>query len=225
MKIYNYKEDTKEYLNSIEAYEDPEASRRQGKFIPMMPANSTLLAPPDYDPQNQIPVFEDGQWVIKADYRKNFVKVNNNLYVESIKTIGEQEGYIVDKQTGQEINKNPNWFKIVNGSIVKKTQEEYDADEQEKEQQRINSLIVTRVELEIAIYKSYNITLNNIQEKLKGNLPENILVGITEMNIAFNANEFRRDNPYINLLCYILKIGEQNMNQFFETKDFTCLKG
>ena len=225
MKIYNYKEDTKEYLNSIEAYEDPEASRRQGKFIPMMPANSTLLAPPDYDPQNQIPVFEDGQWVIKADYRKNFVKVNNNLYVESIKTIGEQEGYIVDKQTGQEINKNPNWFKIVNGSIVKKTQEEYDADEQEKEQQRINSLIVTRVELEIAIYKSYNITLNNIQEKLKGNLPENILVGITEMNIAFNANEFRRDNPYINLLCYILKISEQNMNQFFETKNFTCLKG
>lgn len=101
----------------------------------------------------------------------------------------------------------------------------YEKEQQEKEQQRINSLIVTRVELETAIYKVYKVTLKDIQEKLKGNLPENILVGITEMNIAFNANEFRRDNPYINLLCYILKISEQNMNQFFETKNFTCLKG
>lgn len=223
MLIYNYDKTTHEYLSTQNVDADPMATKRQGKFVPLLPANSTLIEPPNYT-ENQIPVFENGQWIVKADYRKNFVKVNNNLYAESIKTIGEQEGYIVDKQTGQEINKNPNWFKIMNNKIIKKTQEEYDADEQEKEQQRINSLIVTRVELETAIYKVYKVTLKDIQEKLKGNLPENILVGITEMNIAFNANEFRRDNPYINLLCYILKINEQNMNQFFETKDFTCFK-
>ena len=136
MKIYNYDKETKAYLNSIEAYEDPEASRRQGKFIPMMPANSTLLAPPDYDPQNQIPVFENSQWVIKADYRKNYKKVTDEFITEYIKDIGDiTDGYVVTKELADEIDKNPDMFKIENGKVLKKSDEEYAEFEKKKKKE------------------------------------------------------------------------------------------
>lgn len=124
---------TKEYLNSSIADADPEATRIQGEFVPLIPANATLIAPPEYE-ENEIPVFENDKWVIKPDYRKNFYKVNDSLIVDNIKTIGEQENfYIVDKSIGEEIKQNPSKFKIEAGKVLKKSEEDYEAEQAEKE--------------------------------------------------------------------------------------------
>lgn len=66
------------------------------------------------------------EWIITPDYRKNFYKVDDSLNVEEITTIGEQTGfYIVDKATGDLIKQNPDKFKILDGEVVAKTDDEY----------------------------------------------------------------------------------------------------
>lgn len=163
--VYNYSAETKEYIGQQQADKDPAESLAKGKFIPLVPANATLLQPPTVE-ENQIQIYsktiethqepyevidpETGEshteyktvptvienWNIEADYRKNFVKVDNNLNVSEITTIGEQTGYIVvTKEIGEDIQADKNWYKIVDGEIVKKSQEEYDKEQAEKREQ------------------------------------------------------------------------------------------
>ena len=227
MKIYNYKEDTKEYLNSTEAYEDPEASRRQGKFIPMMPANSTLLAPPDYDPQNQIPVFEDGQWVIKADYRKNYKKVTDDFITEYIKDIGEiADGCVVTKELAEEIDKNPDRFKIENGKVLKKSDEEYAAFEAEREKERIANLNLTAADVERAIYKAKGIDFDDVIRLVEAqplSEDDKPAIDLKALKIELKANNFYRGNPYIDAVGTLLGFTSEQLDEFFETNDYTKL--
>ena len=144
MNIYNYDEKTKEYLSTTIAEADPEEIKLKGKFVPLVPANATLIEVPEYG-ENEIPVFENENWVIKPDYRINFYKVDDNLSVQEIKTIGDQEGcYIVDKTTGDLIKQNPDKFKIVDNQVIAKTDEEYQAEQAEKQKQKFyDNFVVT----------------------------------------------------------------------------------
>lgn len=227
MKIYNYDKETKAYLNSIEAYEDPEASRRQGKFIPMMPANSTLLAPPDYDPQNQIPVFEDGQWVIKADYRKNYKKVTDDFITEYIKDIGEiADGYVVTKELADEIDKNPDMFKIENGKVLKKSDEEYAEFEAEREKERIANLNLTAADVERAIYKAKGIDFDDVIRLVEAqplSEDDKPAIDLKALKIELKANNFYRGNPYIDAVGTLLGFTKEQLDEFFETNDYTKL--
>lgn len=163
--VYNYSAETKEYIGQQQADKDPAESSAKGKFIPLVPANATLLEPPTVE-ENQIQIYsktiethqepyevidpETGEshteyktvttvienWNIEADYRKNFVKVDNDLNVSEIDTIGEQTDYIVViKEVGDEITQNPDMFKIVEGEVVKKSQKEYDKEQADKRKQ------------------------------------------------------------------------------------------
>ena len=56
IEIYYYERKTREYLGSDIAKTDPEETRRQGKFVPLLSAFSTLIQPPEFK-ENQIPVY------------------------------------------------------------------------------------------------------------------------------------------------------------------------
>ena len=167
--IYNYKADTKEFTGVVEqADKDSAKSEKVGHFVPMVHANATLLEPPTVE-ENQIQVYskiietheepyevidpETGEshieyrtveevienWNIEADYRKNFLKVDNNLNVTDITTIGEQENFIVvDKATGEDIKANKDWYKIVDNEVVKKSEEEYEQEQYAKREAEFN---------------------------------------------------------------------------------------
>ena len=78
-------------------------------------------------------------WDTEADYRKNFYKVDNDLNVTDITTIGEQEGYIVvDKATGEDIKTNQDWYKIVDNKVVKKSDEEYEQEQADRRETEFN---------------------------------------------------------------------------------------
>lgn len=163
--IYKYKDVTNEYTGYQTADKDPAESKKQGIFVPLVPANSTLLEVPEYG-ENEIPVYskiieihteeyevpvydehgnpmydEHGNlitetkireikevienWEVKADYRKNFYKVDNDLNVSEITTIGEQEGFIiVPLEIGEDIKEHKDWYKIIDDQVVKKSDEE-----------------------------------------------------------------------------------------------------
>lgn len=166
--IYVYSIETKEFLGSQIAEKNPAESIIQNKFIPLVPANATLLEPPGVN-ENEIQVYsktietrqepyevidpETGEshteyktvtevvenWNIEADYRKNYYKVDSDLNVFDITTIGEQEGYIiVDKATGEDIKANKDWYKIVDGEVVKKTVEEYEQEQADRREAEFN---------------------------------------------------------------------------------------
>lgn len=159
--IYNYKAETKEFTGVVEqADKDNAKSAQVGHFVPMVHANATLLEPPECE-ENQIQVYfkdavehketdpETGEeiityetieeWNIEPDYRKNFLKVDSNLNVTDITTIGEQEGYIiVDKATGEDIKANKDWYKIVDDEVVKKSDEEYEQEQADRREVEFN---------------------------------------------------------------------------------------
>ena len=112
MNLYNYDKNTKEYLSTTLASADPMETKIRGEFVPLVPANATLIEPPTVE-ANQVAVFENNKWVIKADYRKDYKKVTDEFITEYIKDIGEiADGCVVTKELADEIDKNPDRFKI-----------------------------------------------------------------------------------------------------------------
>lgn len=212
MNIYCYDETTKEYLITRKADADPEETRIQGRFIPLVPANSTLIAIPEYR-ENEIPVFENGQWVVKPDYRKNFYKVDESFNVREIETIGEQEGfYVVDKAVGDAIKQNPDKFKIVDDEIVKKSDEEYEQDQEQREQLRIAGLNLTKADVLLALYQDKGLTPDDIKSMLKDNVPALIKFDY--------ASAYYRGDDVVNALGLALGYTKEEMDYLFENKAF-----
>ncbi len=146
MNIYNYDEKTKEYLSTTTAEVDPEETKLKGEFVPLLPANATLIELPEYG-ENEILVFENENWVIKPDYRKNFYKVADNLSVQEITTIGGQEGfYIVDRATGDLIKQNPYKYKISDNKVIAKTEDEYQVEQVKRE----NEIQIQQIKTELS---------------------------------------------------------------------------
>lgn len=144
MLVYLYDEITKEYIGSQQADSDPAESEAQSKFIPLVPANATLIECPQFNRQVDIAVFENGGWVIKKNYRKLYV-VDDNFVVNRITTIDKpQDGYIVDKTIADQIIADAAWFYIADGQIIKKTQQQYDEDKRKAERQRLDMLSMTK---------------------------------------------------------------------------------
>ena len=223
MNIYNYDNETKEYLFTSVAEADPAETEKQGKFIPLIPANATLIAIASYNTDNQIPVFENDNWVVKSDYRKNYYKVDGNLNVEEITTIGEQTGfYIVDKEVGEDIKINPDWYKIVEDNVVKKTSEEYEQEQIAKEKARILELSMTRSDFFDATIKAFGADeadLLPVITEILASIPEtfeiipdvpNAIATKMALNNYKNAAGFYRKHPlFVILSNRPMKISEE----------------
>ena len=212
MNIYNYDEKTKEYLSTIIAEADPEETKLKGKFVPLVPANATLIEVPEYK-TNEIPVFENNNWVIKSDYRKNYYKVDVNLNVLEIKDIGEQEGfYIVDKTTGDLIKENPDKYKISDNKVVAKSDEEYQAELEKQERTRIMNLSLTKADVLLALYEDKGLSPDDIKAMLKDNIPALIKFDY--------ASSYYRGDEVVNALGLALGYTTEQMDYLFENKTY-----
>lgn len=118
MKLYLYDEITKEYIETIEAYIDPEESKIAGKEVYMYPANSTDLEPPLVG-DNEIVLFENDNWVIKPDYR-GLYQCNEDFIVTEIDKFGElEDGYIViTEEQADKIAEDNLYYVILDGELV-----------------------------------------------------------------------------------------------------------
>ena len=153
------------------------------------------------------------EWTVKPDYRKNFYKVDNNLNVFKIDTIGEQEGfYVVDKITGDLIKENPDKYKISDGNVIEKTEDEYEQEKAEKERQRLNLLNLTKADVLLALYEDKGITPEDIKTMLKDNVPALIKFDY--------ASSYYRGDDVVNALGLALGYTTEQMDYLFENKAF-----
>ena len=229
--IYNYGIKEKEYLFKEIASQDYEESKKQNKFVALVPAYATLTPPPEYNEYNEIPVMQDGEWVIKPDYRKNFYSVNEHWLIEEIRTIGElAEGlYLVTKEVGEKIKENFQKFKIENGEIVELTETEYNEFLEEREAERIAMLNLTRGDVFRGLLLAKGITKNQIAQMIEA-MPVSTQEEIVTKELALidfeDALNFYRGNQLIDTIGLALGITSKQLDKFFEagTSDDTEIK-
>ena len=97
---YKFNPITKDYVRNGKALLDVEESKRVGKDVYILPANATFIEVPTYK-AGYIPVFENGNWVVKIDNRgKRAISPDGII---DIKYIGEKEGDIVFTDNQEEL--------------------------------------------------------------------------------------------------------------------------
>lgn len=226
MNLYNYDKNTKEYLSTTLASADPMETKIRGEFVPLVPANATLIEPPTVE-ANQVAVFENNKWVIKADYRKNYKKVTDEFITEYIKDIGEiADGCVVTKELADEIDKNPDRFKIENGEVIRKSDEEYAAFEAEREKERIANLNLTAADVERAIYKAKGIDFDDVIRLVEAqplSEDDKPAIDLKALKIELKANNFYRGSEWVNKIGSLLGFTKEQLDEFFETNDYTKL--
>lgn len=167
-----------------------------------------------YEEQEKITDVLIEEWTVKPDYRKNFYKVDDNLNVLPIDTIGEQEGfYLVDKATGDLIKENPDKYKISNGNVIEKTDEEYLQEQAEEEQARIQNLYMTRSDFFDATIRAFGADEDDLLTAISGAI---IPMSIDQINTKIalnnykNALNFYRKHPLFAMLSNVpIKLSDE----------------
>ena len=99
------------------------------------------------------------------------------------------------------------------------TQEEYQAEQDKQERERLDMLNMTGADVERAIYKVKGIDFDDILAMVK----DNPLIDEKALKIEFKANNFYRGNPYINQVGNLLGFTSDMLDKFFDTKDYLYL--
>ena len=113
-----------------------------------------------------------------------------------------------------------------NGAIVLDT--EYEAKQQAKEQERIAMLSLTAADVERGIYKATGKDFDDVVayvQEIASAEPRNddFNIDVKALKIELKANNFYRGNPYVDAVGSLLGFTKEQLDQFFETNDYTKL--
>lgn len=96
--------------------------------------------------------------------------------------------------------------------------------EQEKlkqEKEHIAMLNMTGADVERGIYQAKGMDFDDIIEFVTANPP--VCFDVKALKIELKANNFYRGNPYVNAVGALLGFTEEQLDKFFETKDYHYL--
>lgn len=117
------------------------------------------------------------------------------------------------------------WEELEGDTVIDNT-EEYEAEQAQKEAQRISMLNLTGADVERAIYKAKGIDFEDVIAMLEV-MPlaeeQEPVIDIKALKIELKANNFYRGNPYIDAVGSILGFTKEQLDEFFETNDYTKL--
>lgn len=88
MIFYTYDENTKEYTGTQNAFIDPLETKKQGKNVYLVPANSTNIKPTlDPSTDNDMLVFNGKEWQIKPRFELNgiYKNIDNRIHAFCLK--------------------------------------------------------------------------------------------------------------------------------------------
>ena len=104
--------------------------------------------------------------------------------------------------------------------------ETWEQEQAQKEAQRIAMLNLTAADVERAIYKAKGLDFDDIltlveaQPLAEDGTPQ---IDIKALKIELKANNFYRGNLYIDIIGTLLGFTKQQLDEFFETNDYTKL--
>lgn len=114
------------------------------------------------------------------------------------------------------------WELLVDDEVIDNT-EEYEAEQAQKERERLNLLSMTRGDMFEAIILAFGKTKADIRSMI-----ENV-EGLTDIERALYLNrfdealDFYRGYPAVDLIGQMLGVSSEQLDKFFETKDYKYL--
>lgn len=103
----------------------------------------------------------------------------------------------------------------------------YETELAQKERERLNQLSLTAADVERAIYKVKGIDFEDlikiVEQQTLSESGNPTSIDIKALKIELNANNFYRGNQYIEQVGTLLGFTTEQLDRFFETKDYTEL--
>ncbi len=102
----------------------------------------------------------------------------------------------------------------------------YEAELAQKKRARLDKLNLTAADVERAIYKAKGMDFEDVikkVEELNSDTNPSTSIDIKALKIELKANNFYRGNPYINAVGTLLGFTSEQLDEFFETNDYTKL--
>ena len=111
----------------------------------------------------------------------------------------------------------------------------YEAEQAQKERERIAKLYLTGADVERGIYQAKGMDFEDIialvEHLSKGELDletgeiinKSVDIDVKALKIELKANHFYRGNPYVNAVGALLGFTSEQLDKFFETNDYTVL--
>lgn len=120
--------------------------------------------------------------------------------------------FTMPQYLGLEIQEAEKGYVIYDSELM--TVEEMEAKEIQKERKRLNMLSMTKREMFLGLYRAKGITPDMLKAKITG--PQALI----ELEYA---NDYYRGNPLIDTIGSQLGFTTEQLDKFFETKDYNCL--
>jgi hypothetical protein len=122
-------------------------------------------------------------------------------------------------EVNEEIYNNIEKYIYQDGEII--LNPNYEEELEQKERERIAKLYLTGADVERGIYQAKGMDFDDIIEFVIQLQPQGL--DIKALKIELKANNFYRGNPYVNAIGQLLGFTEEQLDQFFETNDYTVL--
>ena len=98
---------------------------------------------------------------------------------------------------------------------------DFEAEKEQAEKERIGNLFLTGADVERGIYKAKGMDFDDILAYVTKLQPQGL--DIKALKIELKANNFYRGNPYVSAIGALLGFTSEQLDQFFETNDYTVL--
>ena len=150
---------------------------------------------------------------------KKYVKIIDNLKKTCIVGTGKdfeyykRQGYIQKEVEQSDLD--GNWY--LKGYAPIKPQEQ----KVREEIQRIAQLNLTAADVERAIYRARGMDFDDVVALVENSRTSEI--DVKALKIELRANNFYRGNPYIDAVGTLLGFTKTQLDEFFETNDYTKL--
>lgn len=114
-----------------------------------------------------------------------------------------------------------------NGYEIKETETALEAwgyteeEKQEQERERLDMLFLTGADVERGIYQAKGMDFDDIMAFVMANPP--VGLDVKALKIELKANNFYRGNPYVNAVGALLGFTEEQLDKFFDSKDYHYL--
>lgn len=110
---------------------------------------------------------------------------------------------------------------VLNGEEYVLKDEAWEAEQAQKEAERIAKLFLTGADVERGIYQAKGMDFEDILAMVAQLQPEGL--DIKALKIEFKANNFYRGNPYVIAVGSLLGFTPEQLDKFFEFNDYTYL--
>lgn len=159
------------------------------------------------------------------------------LRIETVDYIVEEEVIteaVIDEETGEVIQEAiieyvatnyPIYYALEANEIMEGGEPvvnpNYEAEQEQKERERIAKLNLTGADVERGIYQAKGMDFDDILAFVMANPPQGL--DVKALRIELKANHFYRGNPYVNAVGALLGFTSGQLDKFFETNDYTYL--